>query len=589
MKASQTPLFTTKEISREAQVPSHQLLLRAGYIHKQASGFYSYLPFGRITHHKIEQIVREQMEKFGAFEVRLPVLTQAGIWRESGRWSEMGPELIRLKDRHQNDYCLAPTHEEAITHLSKTYLKSYKQLPVNFFQIGTKYRDEIRPRYGLIRCREFVMKDAYSFHATDSSLDATYEKMRECYRSIFDRCGIHTIPVQADSAGMGGAYSEEFMVVSEIGESTLLLAEDENSCSYRANQEKTEFIPRAPYPVGKSTSPPKLVDTPDVSSIEDVENFLNRKSLEFIKAVVYEDAHHIIISFIPGDRDISLTKLKEVSGLSDIEMASHETIQQALGCPPGFIGPHKLSVSDGEEVLLISDKVKSTKKILLYYDRNLMGRGNLIGGGNQKDSHYINLEEGRDFVIPGSSQNIDLVEAKGGDLCPADTSQKLVEKKGIELGHIFKLGTKYSEKMKLNVLDANGKNIPPIMGCYGIGIDRTLQAFVEQNHDEHGLVWSDALSPYDVYLVSVFNTSEELKKHEEVYDTLIKEGFRVYFDDRKERAGVKFHDADLVGFPWQVIAGKHWIQSGRLELKSRKSMQKEEVSLNELLQKLGSE
>ena len=586
MKASQIPLFTSKEISKEAQVKSHQLLLKAGYIHKHASGLYSYLPFGLLTHQKIEQIVKEEMNKFGAIEIKLPILTQAEVWKKSGRWSEMGHEMMRLKDRHEKDYCLAPTHEEAVTQFAKAYLKSYKQLPINLYQIGTKYRDEIRPRYGLIRCREFIMKDAYSFHATEISLNETYQKMRECYRSIFNRCGISTISVQADSAGMGGAHSEEFMVTSEIGESTLLFAEDLKQCSYQANQEKTEFIPAVKYSVVKSSSPVKYVDTPNISSVEDVAKLLDKKESQFIKTLVYEDDYNIVIAFIPGDRNLSLTKLNKTSGSLDLKMASNETICQGVQVPPGFIGPHNLPVSHTQKLKISSSKITINKKILIYYDRNLKGRGELIAGGNQKDLHCIHLEEGRDFMIHEDSEGVDLVEAKEGDLCPLDIKQTLVEKKGIELGHIFKIGRKYSERMNFSVLDQNGRDIIPTMGCYGIGIDRTLQAYVEQNYDKHGIIWSKALSPYSIYFIPIFNTEEDLKKHERIYHILKEKGFNVYFDDRKERVGVKFNDADLVGFPWQIISGKKFLESGELELKNRRDMSKENLPLEKILSRL---
>ncbi len=583
MKASQTPLFTSKETPKDAQIKSHQLLIKGGYIHKQASGLYSYLPFGYIVHQKVEQIIREEMNKFGGVEVKLPILTQAESWEISGRWSNMGIEMIRLKDRHKNNYCLAPTHEEVITQVAKAYLKSYKQLPINFYQIGIKYRDEVRPRYGLIRCREFVMKDAYSFHATEESLDETYQKMRLCYHSIFERCGISVVSVQADSASMGGSYSEEFMVISQIGESTLLLAENTKRCPYHANQEKTEFIPAQKYPVVKSSSLPKLVDTPHVTSVKDVAQLIKKEDAQFIKAIIFEEDAHIIITFIPGNRELSLTKLKNITGLVNLEMATHATIEEGLQLVPGFVGPHKLPVTHDQEVILSSLKVSIKKKVLLYYDRCLKERGELVGGGNQKDSHYINLQEGRDFIIHDASEAIDLVEAEAGDLCPLDTQQKLVEKKGIELGHIFKIGRKYSDKMKFTVLDPNGKTIVPAMGCYGIGVGRTMQAFVEQNYDDHGMVWSRSLTPYDIYLIPIYDTEAELKQHEGVYNSLKEAGFSVYFDDRKERVGVKFHDADLVGFPWQIISGKKFLQSKQFELKNRKNMQRKDVTFDELI------
>ena len=582
MKAEQIPLFTLKENPKDAQVASHRLLLRAGFIKKQASGFYTYLPFGWAAHRKIEQIIREEMNAHGGAEIRLPVVTHADLWKESNRWEAMGPELMRLKDRHEQEYCLAPTHEEAVTNLARSFLKSHKQLPVNFYQIGLKYRDEIRPRYGLIRCREFVMKDAYSFHAREKCLEETYQKMRACYRSIFSRCGIDTITVEADSGSMGGSASEEFMAACEIGESTLLLAEDKTSFS--ANQEKAEFIPREPYPSLRSESSPQLIDTPNMFRVSEVAEYLNKPIDWFIKTLIMENRTSIIIACLPGDRDISLAKLQSVSGEAGLEMASSAVVERVTGAPIGFAGPYQLKVSQGE-ILELSKNTK--KKVSLYFDRNLRSRGGLIAGGNIKDTHFIDLQEGRDFKIPQGFRDIDIVVARAGDLCSRDKKQKLIETKGIELGHIFKLGRKYSRLLKLNVLDQEGKGIIPYMGCYGIGIDRTLQTYVEQHYDDKGIIWSQALTPFDIYLIAIFSNEEEgLKKQEKVYSVLQEEGFSVFFDDRKERAGIKFHDADLAGFPWQIVMGKNFIENGILELMERKTKKKEEYSLETLLKRL---
>ena len=583
MKADQIPLFTLRETPKDAQVVSHQLLLRAGFIKKQTSGFYVYLPFGWIVHRKIEQIVREEMDRYGGVEMHLPVMTHSNLWKGSGRWSTMGPELLQLKDRHQNEFCLAPTHEEAMTFLARSHLKSYKQLPINLYQIGLKYRDEIRPRYGLMRSREFVMKDAYSFHIDEECLDKTYQKMRECYRAIFLRCGIHTISVEADSGNMGGSASEEFMAVSEIGESTLLLVEDLTKSSFSANQEKTEFIPPKSYPILTAESTPKRVDTPNLFKVSEVSNYLNKPVNQFIKTLIYENDRSIVIAFIPGDRDASLTKLQSVSGEANLEMASSDVVERVSGAPAGFAGPYQLKISDRDIVKLSKEK---QKKVHLYYDRNLCSRGSLISGGNKKDTHFIELCEGRDFKIPEGFRDIDIVLARAGDLCPKDKSQRLVETKGIELGHIFKLGRKYSRLLELNILDKDGRNAAPYMGSYGIGIGRTLQTYVEQNHDDKGIIWSKVLAPFEIYLIAIFNQEEELRKQEKVYFTLQEEGFSVYFDNRKERAGVKFNDADLTGFPWQVVAGKKFVENETLELIHRRTNKRKEYSLGALIKRL---
>ena len=414
------------------------------------------------------------------------------------------------------------------------------------------------------------------------------KKMRLCYQTIFNRCGISVISVQADSAGMGGSYSEEFMVTNDIGESALLLAEDTTTCPYQSNQEKAEFIPAEKYPLIQSLSVPKLVSTPQLTSVADVAKFLKKDEVQFIKAIVCEEENHIIISFIPGNRELSLAKLKNISDLANLEIATSKSIQDSIQSVLGFIGPYKLPVTHKQEVSLPSSKTICKKKILIYYDRNLKGRGKLIAGGNQKDSHYINLQEGRDFTIENHSKEIDLVKAEEGDLCPLDLKQKLVKKRGIELAHIFKIGRKYSKKMEVAVLDPNGKTIIPTMGCYGIGVGRTMQAFVEQNYDDNGMIWSHSLTPYDIYFIPIYNTQEELKKHEEIYNLLIREGFSVYFDDRKERVGIKFNDADLVGFPWQIISGKKFIESKQIEIKNRKNMRRENISLDTLVVSLKS-
>lgn len=576
MKASQTPLFTVKEDPNDAQVSSHRLLVRAGFIRKQSSGFYTFLPFGWDVHRKIEQIIREQMNHYGGVEVHLPIITPAELWQRSGRYQVMGPEMMRLKDRHDIDQVLGPTHEEAITTLASTYLQSYKQLPLNLYQIGTKYRDEIRPRYGLIRCREFVMKDAYSFHLSDTSLDDTYQKMRECYRSIFERCSLETIPVEADSGAMGGSGSEEFMVASEVGEETLLLCEDDKGCGYRSNQEKTEFLPAESLPNDPEPSEnkmPELVHTPETATIEEVARFLAKDPRFFIKAVITENEDHIVLAFLPGHRELSETKLAVATGLTGLEMASDKTIEMATGAAAGYAGPYELPVNDGDK-LSINNTEKTVK---IVYDRNLRNRSGLVGGGNKTDYHFINLSEGQHFQVQVEH---DLVEAYEGDLCPECKEQRLLTRRGIEVGHIFKLGKKYTDSLELTVLDENGKAATPTMGCYGIGVGRTLSTVVEQHHDDHGLVWPEQLAPYKFYLLSLTKKPDELLKIEELYQKMKKAGISVFYDDRPERAGVKFNDADLTGMPYQLIAGKSFLDKGLLELKERKTMQKQEIDVN---------
>jgi len=580
-KATEFPLFTAHEDPKDAVVASHKLLTRAGFIRKQASGFYIQMPFALMIQQNIEEIIRDEMNKAGAIEVKLPVLTDAELWKTSARWDAMGSEMMRLTDRHKNPFVLGPTHEESMTTLAASFLKSYKQLPMNLYQIGIKYRDEIRPRYGLIRCREFTMKDAYSFHMDDESLDETYRKMRVAYKNVFNRCGLQTIAVQADSGAMGGSASEEYMVPSEIGEETLLVSGFEET-DYKSNSEKTEFIPAIPYDVKTSTGEAKRVDTPNVKTVEDVAAFLKAGIQNFIKTVIYENTHVVIICFLPGDRDINEAKLKNISGQSEIEMASAETIQAVTGAIPGFAGPLGLKVQHGQKINVSSGEKNpsaTNKEVRIYFDRNLAGRGDLISGGNQDDTHYVGLQEGRDFTIPADGKDLDLVLAKEGDRVPGQPGKTLQSTKGIEVGHIFKLGYKYARAFKLSVLDKNGKAHMPTMGTYGIGVGRTMATVVEQNHDDKGIIWPASLSPFHIYLVGIFKGDEQKAAIDDLFEKLSGMGLKVYYDDRNENPGVKFNDADLVGFPWQFTAGKNYISGGEIEVKNRRSGEKSMVTL----------
>jgi prolyl-tRNA synthetase len=479
----------------------------------------------------------------------------------------------RTQDRHEVGYALGPTHEEAMVDLARSFLQSYKQLPLNLYQIGKKYRDEIRPRYGLIRCREFTMKDAYSFHIDDKSLDETYQKMREAYRSIFERCGLKTIPVEADSGNMGGSGSEEFMVASSIGEETLLLCSDEK-CGYRSNQEKTAFIenPKMRGAVGGAEPQPEDFETGALKTIDEVAKLTGQNPRDFIKAVIYEDKENIYLCFIQGDRELSEIKMKNVSGATDFWLASEETIRALTGAEPGYAGPVGLTHKEGDKV--------AKKSLRIFFDGHLKGRTGLITGANKTNFHKKHVNEGRDFTIAASH---DLITAHAGDICPQCKKAELMETRGIEVGHIFKLGRKYSEKLKLSVLDPNGKPLTPTMGCYGIGVGRTVATAVEQNHDERGIIWNKTLSPFVVYLVSLAKGDAELAMVEKIYNDLQSAGVSVYLDDRDERAGVKFNDAELVGFPYIVTVGKKAVESGRLEVKIRNTGEKSELAPEELV------
>lgn len=571
-KYSQIPLFTEKENPKDASVSSHILAVKAGFIRKQSSGLYAYLPFGYSVYRKIENVIRKVMNKFGGIEVHMPILTNRELWEASGRWSQMGKEMMRMSDRHENEYALGPTHEEAIVWLAGTFLKSYKQLPLNLYQIGEKFRDEIRPRYGLIRCREFVMKDAYSFHEDAVSLDKTYQDMRKAYREIFNELGIETIPVEADSGAMGGSGSEEFMVASEIGEETLLICSDD-SCSYRSNQEKTEFIPEKKYPEGKeNTKKPELIPTPNLKTVDEVSKFLNKEKESFIKTLIYENETCVVIAFIPGDREINEIKLSNHSGCINLQMADIRTIIGVTGAEPGYAGPYNLPVCNDKEIEITNNEGNTEKKkIKILFDNNLRNRQNLVSGGNETDKHYINLQEGRDFEI---NESFDLVLSKEKDICPSCRKKPLRETKGIEVGHIFKLGDKYTKTMNITTLNESGKAFHPVMGCYGIGLGRTLATYIEQNHDEKGIIWDEALSPFVFYYIAIYKTKEEKEIMDQFYDELCKINASVYYDDRKETPGVKFNDADLVGFPYQIILGKNYLKTSQIELKKRSNMKK---------------
>lgn len=572
MRASTMPFFTQREFPQDAVTASHKFLIKAGFIHKQGSGLYSLLPFGQLVYLKIEQIIREEMIKSGAIEVSLPHMIPAELWEKTGRWQRMGPELMRLNDRHENPFALGPTHEESITDLAKSYLQSYKQLPLNFFQIGTKFRDEIRPRFGLIRGREFVMKDAYSFHDNEECLEKTYQEMRACYRRIFQRCGLETLSVEADSGNMGGAGSEEFMVASEIGEEYLLICNDQQNCKYRGNQEKTKYI-STENPQSNDESA-KTVETPGCKKIEEVASYLGVKESQCVKAVAFYTEEELILAFVPGNKELNEKKLMTNCKGSNLQKAGKPELE-SLKIIEGFIGPQSLPYKNGDS---LPGQQNNNRTLLLLIDENLKKKENLVTGANELDKHVIHINASRDFP---EAVYADISSAEENDLCPSCKKEKLRKTKGIEVGHIFKLGKKYTESLSVNVLDLNGKTISPTMGCYGIGLGRTLATVVEQNHDDQGIIWPQAISPFQVIIISLAKKPDEIEKVEQLYSRLA-EKFSVYLDDRKERPGVKFADAELVGIPIQIVAGKTFFSEGLCELKARKTMDKQTVESDKL-------
>lgn len=533
---------TLKENPADAAVTSHKLMMRAGLIRKESAGMYIYLPLGFRVLRKITEIVRQEMDASGAHEFLMPELTNAELWKESGRWETMGPEMLRIKDRNGLEYALAPTHEEAFTSAVRGLVSSYRDLPLNTYQINTKFRDEIRPRFGVIRSKEFIMKDAYSFDLNEEGLEESYQKMRKTYRRIFERCGLETIPVQADTGAMGGSESEEFMVASEVGEEVLLIC---GKCGYRANQERAEYQRKEPQ--SENADELKAVETPDVRTIDDLVVFFNIDPSLFLKSIVYNVDGKPVMAVVPGDREINENKLKGELNAVELELAPDSMVEEATGAPVGFAGP------------------VGAENIRIIYDISVRSIPNAITGANKTDLHYKGVNPGRDFVIKDEA---DITSAVAGDHCPS-CGAEMDEKRGIEVGHIFKLGYKYTGSMNLTVLDEKGKSVTPIMGCYGIGINRTMAAVVEQNCDERGIIWPESISPFDVHLVGIAKNDEDFKKIDSLYEQLKKSGFDVLYDDRRVSPGIKFADADLVGIPVRITAGKTFFATGELEVKKR--------------------
>lgn len=562
MKFSKSYIKTLKETPKEAEVISHILMLRAGMIKKLASGIYSYLPLGYKALKKVENIVREEMDRAGALEVHMPVIQPAELWQESGRWSVMGPEMFRLKDRHERDFVLGPTHEEVITDIVRSDISSYKALPVNLYQIQTKFRDERRPRFGLMRGREFLMKDAYSFHTSQESLDEEFENMRETYSRIFTRCGLKFRPVEADSGAIGGNGSQEFHVLAESGEDEIIYSD---GCDYAANIETA---------TSKLVNPPKeeekeieLVHTPDSPTIEKLAEFLNIPLTRTVKALLYKDlgTDEFYMVLIRGDFDVNEIKLKNAINAVAVEMAKDEEIEN-LGLIKGYIGPYKLT----------NDKIK------IVADLSVIELSNHVTGAHQKDYHFVNVNYGRDYKADIIK---DIRTVKVGETCPKSDG-KLHSARGIECGHVFKLGTKYSEALKATYLDKDGKTQTMIMGCYGIGVSRTMAAAIEQNYDENGIIWPVAIAPYVVDIIPA-NVKNEAQTSlaESIYQKLKAENIDVMLDDRDEKPGFKFKDADLIGFPFKVVVGKR-AEEGIVELKIRKTGETLEILKDEVINKI---
>ncbi|WP_432694091.1 proline--tRNA ligase [Priestia aryabhattai] len=556
MRQSSTLIPTLREVPADADIKSHQLLLRAGYMRQNASGVYSFLPLGKRVLQKVEQIVREEMDRAGSVELLMPALQQAELWQESGRWYSYGPELMRMKDRHGREFALGATHEEVITSLLRDEVKSYKRLPLNLYQIQTKFRDEKRPRFGLLRGREFIMKDAYSFHASQESLDEVYDKMFAAYSRIFERCGLNFRAVIADSGAMGGKDTHEFMVLSEIGEDTIAYSD---TSSYAANVEMAPVV-NTYEKSGEAEKELTKVETPNQHSIEDVAAFLNVEATSCIKSLLFKVDNRFVLVLVRGDHEVNDIKVKNYFEASVVELATPEETKEVLKCAVGSVGP--IGVSDSVEVVA---------------DHAVKAIANGVCGANEEGYHYTNVNE-RNF----NATYEDFRFIQEGDQSP-DGQGVIKFAKGIEVGHVFKLGTRYSEAMGATYLDENGRNQPMIMGCYGIGVSRTVAAIAEQFNDENGLLWPEAVTPYQVHVIPVnVKNDEQRELGEKLYNELLDNRFEVLLDDRQERAGVKFADSDLIGLPVRVTVGKR-ASEGIVEVKVRKTGESLEVSVDNLV------
>lgn len=552
MKFSKLYAPTLKETPSDSDIKSQELLIRGGFIRKAASGIYSYLPLGWKVVRNIEKIVREEMEKIGAQEILLPVIQSSDIWKESERWFDYGPEMMKFEDRHGREFALGPTHEEMITSTIKNELNSYKQLPMNLYQITTKYRDEIRPRFGVLRAREFIMKDGYSFHKTDESLNETYQDYYEAYEKILERMNAKYVVVEADNGTMGGNESHEFQILAENGESIIVYCEE---CGYSATIEKATSNEVFSYEE-EELKDKEIVSTPNVKTIDEVSEFLNLPKEKIVKSILLRGRNKDILALIRGDQIINMSKLKNVIGYQTIEMLDSEDVKKEYGVETGFIGP-----VDIKEVNIIADE-------------SLKGIKNFVVGAMKKDFHIINANIDRDFRV---QEFVDIREVKSGEKC-INCSSKLNFKKGIEVGQVFKLGTKYSEKLNATFTDQDGKNKPFKMGCYGWGISRTLGAIVEQFHDENGMIWPLSLAPFQIEVVQITDKDKEVvETSNEIYE-MLKENYDVVLDDRKVSAGFKFKDSDLIGFPLKVVVGKT-LKEGKIELKLRGQKNGELVSI----------
>jgi len=568
MRYSQYFLPTLKEVPSEAEVVSHQLMLRAGMIRKLTSGIYNYLPFGLRVIQKLEAIIREEMNRAGALEVLLPFVQPAELWQESHRWEEYGKELARFKDRHNRDCCLGPTHEEVITDIARREIRSYRQMPLNLYQIQTKFRDEIRPRFGLMRAREFLMKDAYSFDLDEKGGDQSYQKMVDAYSRIFRRCGLTFKVVEAESGLIGGSFSHEFMVLAETGEETIVSC---TQCSYAANVERAEFKRRKKMGQRIPFKSLQKVLTPNQRTVEEVTQFLGVSPQDLVKTLIFETDKGCVAVLVRGDHEISERKLKAILKMQHLQLANDEKVEEVTHAPKGFAGPLGLSIP-------------------ILADLDIEDMVNFVTGANERDYHLLHVNLGRDFEV---SQFMDLRKFFPGDLCPLCGGETRIDK-GIEVGHTFKLGTKYSQAMGATYLDERGMEKEIVMGCYGIGIGRTVAAAIEQYYDKDGIVFPMAIAPFQVLLLPVNIKIDLLRETaEQLYHALSEEKIEVLYDDREETPGVKFKDADLIGIPLRITLGERNLKKGLVEIKKRRtgevSLSKKEEAIKKIKEMIAQE
>jgi len=558
MKASKMLISTLKEAPNEAIIDSHILLLRAGMVRKLVSGVYNYLPLGKKVLNKIENIIRKNMDEAGTLEILSSAMQPKELWEESGRWAKYGPELMRFKDRHEREFCLGPTHEEVFTDLIKSEVKSYKNLPLNIYQIQTKYRDEIRPRFGLMRSREFIMKDAYSFDADEKGLDASYENMKQTYKKIFDEFKLNYKIVLADTGAIGGNGSHQFMALSDVGESTIIYCD---KCGYAADEEKAESK-KEEYNTNIEMKDIEEVHTPNFKTIEEVSTYLNISEKETAKALIYYAKDKYICALIRGDRNVNEIKLCNALDIAEHELrlATDKEIEE-IGLIKGFIGPIDINLE-------------------IYIDEELQSQKNLVVGANKSDYHLRNVNLNRDFKV---TKIADFRLTEKGDICPI-CGARMNSEKGIEVGQIFKLGTKYSASMSCTYLDESGSNKPMVMGCYGIGVSRTLQSIIDQNHDEFGIKWPLNVAPYHIVVVPVNYKDEEMKSlANTIYNELNNQKQEVILDDRDYKPGFKFKDWDLIGIPYMIIVGRR-ANEGIVEVKNRYTNEKVEMNYTEAVE-----